>query len=52
MEVGSSLVATLGINSVILPGGENRRRTDADVLQMRTIFIENDLISVNGLSGR
>ena len=47
MEIGSAVAASLSINSVNLPGGENRRRTDADILQMRSIFIENDLISVN-----
>ena len=49
MEIGSTVVASLSINSVNLPGGENRRRTDADILQMRSIFAENDLISVNDL---
>lgn len=46
MDVGGYLDASLGINSIILPGGENRRRTDADILQMRNIFVEYDLISV------
>ena len=46
MDVGGYLDASLGINSTILPGGENRRRTDADILQMRNIFVEYDLISV------
>ncbi|KNB43996.1 exosome complex exonuclease RRP4 [Blastocystis sp. subtype 4] len=45
MDVGGYLDASLGINSIILPGGENRRRTDADILQMRNIFVEYDLIS-------
>ena len=45
LDVGGYLDASLSINSIILPGGENRRRTDADILQMRSIFIEDDLIS-------
>ena len=50
MDVGGYLDASLGINSIILPGGENRRRTDADILQMRNIFVEYDLISVSACS--
>jgi exosome complex RNA-binding protein Rrp4 len=37
--------ATLMLSSVTLPGGVQRRRTEADELQMRTLFTENDLIS-------
>ena len=46
LDVASSLDASLSINSIILPGGEHRRRTDEDLLQMRSIFVEGDLISV------
>ena len=45
MDIASHQYATLSINSILLPGGEHRRRTDADILQMRSIFVENDLIS-------
>lgn len=50
MDIASHQYATLSINSILLPGGEHRRRTDADILQMRSIFVENDLISVGDLS--
>ena len=46
MDIASYRNATLSMNSIILPGGEHRRRNDEDALQMRSIFVENDLISV------
>ena len=46
MDIASALDATLSINSIILPGGENRKRNEKDILQMRNIFVEGDLISV------
>jgi exosome complex component RRP4 len=35
------------LSSINLPGGVQRRRTEADVLLMRSYFAENDLISVS-----
>jgi len=45
VNVNSRQDALLMLSSVNLPGGAQRRRTDADSLQMRTFFQENDLIS-------
>lgn len=45
VNVNSRQDAMLMLSSVNLPGGAQRRRTDADSLQMRNFFQENDLIS-------
>lgn len=45
VNVNSRQDALLMLSSVNLPGGAQRRRTDADSLQMRNFFQENDLIS-------
>ena len=37
--------ASLQLSSVNLPGGAQRIRTYEDQLQMRSLFIENDLVS-------
>lgn len=50
MDIASYQNSVLSINSILLPGGEHRRRNDADVLQMRSIFVPNDIISVPFLS--
>jgi len=39
--------AMLQLSSINLPGGVQRMRTYEDQLQMRTLFVENDLISVS-----
>lgn len=46
VDIHSSQDAVLHLSSIILPGGEQRRRTQSDELQMRKFFVENDLISV------
>lgn len=38
--------AVLMLSSIILPGGEQRRRTAEDQMQMRGFFREHDLVSV------
>lgn len=45
LDVNSKQNGVLMLSSINLPGGVQRRRTDADALQMRTFFAENDLIS-------
>ncbi|CAI5740948.1 unnamed protein product [Hyaloperonospora brassicae] len=45
VDVNGQQDASLLLSSVTLPGGDQRRRTYADQLQMRTLFVENDLIS-------
>lgn len=45
VDVGSSQDAVLMLSSVVLPGGVQRRRTAADQLQMRDLFVEGDLVS-------
>ena len=50
MDIASYQNASLSINSVLLPGGEQRRRNDSDVLQMRSIFVPNDVVSVLSIS--
>lgn len=46
MDINSSQDAILQLSSLILPGGEQKRKSNADELQMRAYFSENDLISV------
>ncbi|PRP77188.1 hypothetical protein PROFUN_13374 [Planoprotostelium fungivorum] len=45
IEVNGRQSASLQLSAINLPGGAQRRRTTADELNMRTIFVENDLIS-------
>ncbi|CAI5734691.1 unnamed protein product [Peronospora destructor] len=45
VDVNGQQDASLMLSSVTLPGGDQRRRTYADQLQMRASFVENDLIS-------
>ena len=45
MDVNSRQHGVLMLSSVNLPGQMQRRRTDADALQMRSFFKEDDLIS-------
>ena len=42
--------AVLQLTSVNLPSGDQRMRTHEDQLQMRTLFTEHDLISVNNIT--
>ena len=45
VDIGSVQDAVLMLSSVVLPGGVQRRRTAADQLQMRDLFVEGDLVS-------
>jgi len=45
VDVNGQQDASLVLSAVTLPGGAQRRRTYADQLQMRSLFVENDLIS-------
>ena len=45
VDVGGRQDAVLLIGSINLPGGEQRRRTVEDQLNMRAFYIENDLVS-------
>lgn len=45
VDVNGQQDASLVLSAVTLPGGAQRRRTYADQLQMRSFFVENDLIS-------
>ena len=45
VDIGSAQDAVLMLSSVVLPGGIQRRRTAADQLQMRDLFVEGDLVS-------
>ncbi|GLE01871.1 hypothetical protein PINS_up010709 [Pythium insidiosum] len=45
VDVNGQQDAGLMLSSVTLPGGAQRRRTYEDQLQMRSFFVENDLIS-------
>jgi exosome complex component RRP4 len=45
VDIGAHQDAVLQLSSVNLPGGAQRKRTSQDQLEMRTLFIENDLIS-------
>lgn len=45
VEVGTAMMAYLHLGAVLLPGNEQRRRTDEDTLRMRELFQENDIIS-------
>jgi len=45
LDVASTQAAVLMLSSVNLPGGEQRRRTYEDQLNMRSLYAEGDLIS-------
>lgn len=45
VDISAKQEATLQLSAVNLPGGVVRRRTDADVLNMRLLYDEGDLIS-------
>jgi len=45
LDVASTQAAILMLSSVNLPGGEQRRRTYEDQLNMRSLYAEGDLIS-------
>mmetsp|Transcript_1001 Transcript_1001/g.2394 ORF Transcript_1001/g.2394 Transcript_1001/m.2394 type:complete len:318 (-) Transcript_1001:112-1065(-) len=45
VDVNGRQDAILMLSAINLPGGVQRRRTASDVLQMRTFYQENDLIS-------
>eukprot|EP00512_Aurantiochytrium_limacinum_P005669 CAMPEP_0171516514 /NCGR_PEP_ID=MMETSP0959-20130129/4082_1 /TAXON_ID=87120 /ORGANISM="Aurantiochytrium limacinum, Strain ATCCMYA-1381" /LENGTH=373 /DNA_ID=CAMNT_0012055239 /DNA_START=43 /DNA_END=1164 /DNA_ORIENTATION=+ len=45
VDLGARQLATLQLGSINLPGGALRRRTLEDQLQMRQLFVENDLVS-------
>ncbi|KAM9994524.1 hypothetical protein ACTFIZ_007679 [Dictyostelium cf. discoideum] len=44
VDVNSRLDYILMLSAINLPGGIQRRRTSADELQMRSFFVENDLV--------
>ena len=46
IDVNAGLSASLALSAVDLPGGAQRRRTEVDELNMRTLFEEADLVSV------
>ena len=43
--MGGNQCGILMLSSVVLPGGEQRRRTSTDQLQMRELFEEGDVVS-------
>eukprot|EP01116_Phalansterium_solitarium_P008759 TRINITY_DN22727_c0_g1_i1.p1 TRINITY_DN22727_c0_g1~~TRINITY_DN22727_c0_g1_i1.p1 ORF type:complete len:301 (+),score=82.48 TRINITY_DN22727_c0_g1_i1:90-992(+) len=45
VEVNSKQDAVLMLSAINLPGGVQRRRTTSDELQMRSFFVEQDVIS-------
>eukprot|EP01054_Gregarina_sp_Poly1_P009994 Gregarina_sp_Poly_1__9993@NODE_664_length_6888_cov_103_167424_g502_i0_p2_GENE_NODE_664_length_6888_cov_103_167424_g502_i0NODE_664_length_6888_cov_103_167424_g502_i0_p2_ORF_typecomplete_len356_score36_71KH_6/PF15985_5/2_5e08Bac_DnaA_C/PF08299_11/0_23_NODE_664_length_6888_cov_103_167424_g502_i052416308 len=45
LEVGGIQQAVLPLASIALPSGEQRRKTDAEAIDMRRFFIEDDLLS-------
>ncbi|GBG33635.1 Exosome complex component RRP4 [Hondaea fermentalgiana] len=45
VDLGARQLGTLQLGSINLPGGALRRRTLEDQLQMRQLFVENDLVS-------
>ncbi|EKX35226.1 hypothetical protein GUITHDRAFT_158754 [Guillardia theta CCMP2712] len=45
LDIGAAQSAVLMLSSVNLPEGEHRRRTYEDQLNMRTLFVEGDLVS-------
>jgi len=45
IEANGRQSAVLQLSAINLPGGTQRRKTVADELQMRSVFVENDLIS-------
>jgi len=45
VDVNGRQLGSLELSAINLPGGVQRRRTTTDELQMRSFFVENDLIS-------
>ncbi len=45
VDVNSQRDANLNLTAINLPKGEQRRRSEDDVMQMRSFFEENDLLS-------
>jgi exosome complex RNA-binding protein Rrp4 len=45
LDINARVEATLLLGAINLPGGAQRRRTYEDVLQMRELFAENDVVS-------
>ena len=45
VDIGGHQNAVLLLTSVNLPGGQQRRRTTEDQLQMRDLYVEGDLNS-------
>jgi exosome complex component RRP4 len=45
IDINAQREASLQLTSINLPGGEQRRRSEDDVMQMRAFFEENDLLS-------
>eukprot|EP00330_Aristerostoma_sp_ATCC50986_P003327 CAMPEP_0114575366 /NCGR_PEP_ID=MMETSP0125-20121206/245_1 /TAXON_ID=485358 ORGANISM="Aristerostoma sp., Strain ATCC 50986" /NCGR_SAMPLE_ID=MMETSP0125 /ASSEMBLY_ACC=CAM_ASM_000245 /LENGTH=79 /DNA_ID=CAMNT_0001763043 /DNA_START=198 /DNA_END=437 /DNA_ORIENTATION=+ len=44
VDIGSHSYGYLNLNSINLPSGAQRRKTEEDELNMRTYFDENDII--------
>ena len=40
VDIGASVLASLPLGAVNLPGNVQRRRTDEDELQMRELYVE------------
>jgi exosome complex component RRP4 len=45
IDINAQREASLQLTSINLPGGEQRRRSEDDVMQMRAFFEESDLLS-------
>lgn len=45
VDINSQRDGVLNLTAISLPKGEQRRRSEEDVLQMRNFFVENDLLS-------
>ena len=45
LDIGAAQLANLQLTAALLPGGQQRKRVEDDKLKMRSIFMENDLIS-------
>lgn len=48
LDIGAATPATLQLAAISLPSGEQRRKTDAEQVDMRRFFVEDDLVSVSG----
>eukprot|EP01053_Blabericola_migrator_P003095 Blabericola_migrator_1__3094@NODE_18_length_22925_cov_118_464826_g15_i0_p13_GENE_NODE_18_length_22925_cov_118_464826_g15_i0NODE_18_length_22925_cov_118_464826_g15_i0_p13_ORF_typecomplete_len255_score32_34KH_6/PF15985_5/1_6e04KH_6/PF15985_5/2_4e09KH_6/PF15985_5/5_1e03_NODE_18_length_22925_cov_118_464826_g15_i01869319457 len=45
LDIGGALPGQLQLASIALPSGEQRRKTDAEAIDMRRFFVEDDLVS-------